>query len=296
MRQLLLAGICLMAAACSNSTQTPLTTPSATPAVTATPTTPKYAVETGADKLILRISTGGGLIAPASALTLTPEFALYGDGRIIVPGPQMEMFPAPMLPNLLVMRVTPAEIQTILAAADKDGLLGPDAAYRSGGIADAGTTTFVVKVNGATHRISADALMESGNGENAPDAAVRARLLEFRDATSNLSTLLGRSVAAAEAYQPASMRVFVNTAPTPDASATGIQILPWPLAANPATAGAPTLADGITCLLLSGANLTTFVTAAKTANALTVWTFASGRYSARLRPLYPDESGCAGGS
>ena len=81
-----------------------------------------------------------------------------------------------------------------------------------------------------------------------------------------------------------------------DASATGIQVLPWPLAANPATAGAPTLADGVTCLLLSGADLTTFVNAAKAANALTVWTFASARYSARPRPLYPDESGCAGGA
>ena len=121
---LLGAGL-LLAAACtvaSVGSPTPSTAPTATP--TAAPTAAAgYSVATGPNNLILRIATGGGFVAPSYMLTAVPGFALYGDGRIIVPGPVTAIYPAPLLPNLRIISVTPAEIQKIVAAADAAGLL-----------------------------------------------------------------------------------------------------------------------------------------------------------------------------
>ena len=288
-----LFAICLLTAACNSAGATG----SAGPGSSATPgaSVPRhYGVETGADDLILRIATGGGLVPPGYLLTSMPQFALYGDGRIIVPGPVAEIYPGPLLPNLLVLRVTPAEIQTILAAADRAGLLGPDASYNATGIADAGTTVFTINVGGATHTVSAYALMADVKSDNAADDAARARLLGFNNQTSNLDAFLGREVGYVEAYVPTGMRVFTRKAETVDAAEPSRQQLAWPLSIDPATAGQPTTVPDTSCVLLTGTDLATFTTVAKTANTATLWTYGTVHYSVSVRPLYPDESGCPG--
>ncbi len=292
MRKLVpLFAICLLTAACTSAGATG----SAGPGASGTPgstTPPKYAVETAPDKLILRIATAGGFIAPGYLLTSMPQFALYGDGRLIVPGPVVEIYPGPLLPNLLVMRVTPAEIQTILAAADKAGLLGPNASYLATGIADAGTTVFTTKVGGATHTISAYALMADAKADNVADDAARARLLEFENQISNLNAFLGRQVSDAESYAPTGMLVFARLADAPDPTAPAQQIVAWPLSLDPATVGQPTTVPQTSCIPLSGTDLATFLTVARTANAMSLWTYGTVRYAVSVRPLYPDESSC----
>jgi hypothetical protein len=254
---------------------------------------PTYDVGTGPGDLILKLTEGGGLFPLEYLLTGMPTFALYGDGRIIVQGPTTEIYPSPLLPNLRVIRVTPAEIQKIVGAADQAGLLGPDAHYDATNIFDAGSSVFVTIVAGKTHTISAYALFADGTTENAATAAARARLMTFHDRMEALSEFLGRPVSDEEAYEPAAMRVFVSAAnETPQPDGLERQVVDWPLAVDPATAGQPTTVPNVRCLLLSGADLATFLSVARTANALTIWQTASGRYSVMVRPLYPDESGC----
>jgi len=317
MRKLLpLLGTCLMVAACAGAgagSPTPggSSTPPATPAGS-----PGYAVATDPTKLILRIATGGGFIAPSYLLAAVPEFALFGDGRIIVPGPVAEIYPSPLLPNLLARRVTPAEIQKIVATADAAGLLGPDASFDALGIADAGTTVFTTVVNGKAHRISAYALSEAGGvGGHGPlggptadpaIAAARAKLSAFRSQMSDLTTFLGRPVSDTEAYVPAGLRAFLSdagpadpatdTAQPTDPAQPAVQAVAWPLSANPATTGQPTTVQGTVCVPLTGGDLSSFLAVARTANATTVWTYGKARYAVTVRPLYPNESGCAGGA
>ena len=132
MRKLIsLLGIGLLAAACSTAGAT--NRPDSTPAS-------HYNVATGADQLLLRVTTGGGLLPPGAQLTHKPWFALYGDGRIVVEGPRTETYPAPLLPDLRQMQVTPTEIQKIVGEADRAGLLGPDARFDAVDIYDASTT------------------------------------------------------------------------------------------------------------------------------------------------------------
>jgi hypothetical protein len=265
--------------------------PNATATTTAMPT-PYYNVATGATDLVLRIDTGGGLVPVSYLVAHMPQFSLYGDGRIVVPGPTIEIYPQPLLPNLRIMRITPSEIQTILAAADKAGLLAPNADYPAGGIADAPTTVFTVTVDGRTHRISAYALMAGVHADSADDEAAREKLREFADKIGDLNALLGRQVADSEAFEPTRMRIFVSQASDDDQAEPAPNRIVWPLAGDPATAGQNSSVPGTRCVLATGPDLAAFLDAAKQATAITRWTYGSLEYSVIVRPLLPDEAGC----
>jgi hypothetical protein len=271
----------LLVSACAGASSAASPTPAAT-----------YAVGSGSGDLILRVDTGGGLVPVGYFLNHLPEFSLYGDGRIVVPGPVAEIYPSPLLPDVRVMRVTPVEIQRIVAAADQAGLLGPNASYPGTGIYDAPTTIFTLTVAGVSHRIQAYALMAGVKSEKPADDAARARLLAFDDKIHALNRLLGRDVSDQEAFQPAGLRVFVRPAETVDPSEPAPTVLPWPLVSDPAKTGQPTDVPGTLCVLLSGTDLTEFTSTAGQANARTLWSFGTTRYSAVVRPLLPDETGC----
>jgi hypothetical protein len=252
-----------------------------------------YDVGTGSGDLILQVTTGGGLMPIEYSLTHMPDLALYGDGRIIVRGPQIEIYPGPLLPNMRVIRVTPDEIHKIVAAADDAGLLGPDANFNATDIFDGPSTTFITIVGGKTHTIGAYALGIGGTVDDPVVEAARARLLDFDAAIADLSKFLGRSISDEEAYEPAGMRVFAAVADeSHDASELERQVVDWPLTMDPATAGQAIDHQDYRCLLLTGADLAVFLTVARTANTLTIWRAPSGRYTVMVRPLYPDESSC----
>jgi hypothetical protein len=127
--------LALLLAACnSGGTVPPTATP---PGATSSPGSSAgpgaIAHPTGADDLVLRMEIGGGLVAPGWILSQLPLVSVYGDGRVITQGPQIEIYPGPALPNLLVSRVSEDGLQQILAAARDAGLVGPDASYRTRG-------------------------------------------------------------------------------------------------------------------------------------------------------------------
>jgi hypothetical protein len=261
----------------------------ATPATTRTPAN-TYAAATDPDKLVVRLDGAGGFVAPGYLLTRLPIFALYGDGRVIVGGPVDAIYPAALLPNLRQMSLKPAEIQQVLAAADADGLLGPDASYNATNVADAGTSVFTTIVGGMTHTISAYALTESGTADSPGAVAARTKLLDFSNKISDLSRFLGRTVSDAETYAATGMRVFIGPAiEAPDS--LGTPALVWPLTLSPLS-GRPTNVPGVTCLAIGGSDLAAFLKVAAGANVASGWSAPSGRFSVSVRPLYPDESGC----
>jgi hypothetical protein len=251
-----------------------------------------YGVATGSDQLVLRIASGGGLVPPQYTMTQTPLFALYGDGLIVVKGPVDSKFPGPLLPNLRQMRVTPVEIQRIIAFADAAGLLGPNARFDATNIFDAGTTTFTATVDGQTHTIGAYALGYEVTVADAVLAEARKKLSGFQDKLGDLATFLNREISDAAAYDAAATRLF----PSPvDASGQGDQTrqtLAWPLSVDPGTSGEATKVPKTRCLVVTGSEQASFLTIAKTANSQTLWSFGANSYSVLVRPLYPDESGC----
>ncbi len=249
---------------------------------------------TGASDLILRVETGGGFVMPSFTLRSVPGFSLYGDGRLIVEGPMIEIYPGPALPNLQVMRLSEEAVQAILEAAGNADLLVRDTSYDYNCIADAATTTFTVTADGATHTVSAYALGMDQDGGSCQGSNVDARtkLQDFATALGDLQSWLpAGSIGASEEYTPSEMRVYVQPYQAdPQLEEPAVD---WPLAAPLGSFGEPdpNLSDA-RCGVVSGADFDALLPLVRSANELTPWSSDGTDYGLIFRPLLPDEHAC----
>jgi hypothetical protein len=247
----------------------------------------------GADQLVLRMDVGGGFVAPSYSLRQIPASSLYGDGRLITAGPQIEIYPGPALPNLLVQPISEDGVQAILAAAKTAGLFGPDHHYDTMGVADAPTTTFTLNADGATHVISAYALAE-GQGNAGPDKAALDALAAFATKLGDLSSWLPKgAVGEQTSFEPSGLRVYVQDYSQAGGGAMQEATVDWPLAQPLASFGAPVAnLQGTTCGAVTGSDFGTLYPMAQKANEITPWRSGNARYLLLFRPLLPDETGC----
>src|SRR4030088_2437370 len=70
-----------------------------------------------AGDVVLRVSSGGGFVAPQMSLRTLPAFTLYGDGTVIVPGVQAQIFPGPAISPLVKGKLSEAQVQELLKRA-----------------------------------------------------------------------------------------------------------------------------------------------------------------------------------
>jgi hypothetical protein len=252
---------------------------------------------TGAGELVLRSATGGGLVPPGTVLRAVPEFSLLGDGRIIVPGPQMEIYPGPALPNLLQRSATEDGVQAILRAADEVGLLGPDRTLDAPGIMDAPTTIFTAVANGSRHVTSVYALgldVPTPPGVSEEELEARKALAAFQASLFNLDGWLPKGSLGEEApYTFDELRVYVEPyalSPEPELQQAE---KPWPLAEPLASFGERyDQFPDVRCGAVHGEDLARLLPEAQGSNELTPWTSGGERYHLVFRPLLPDEHGC----
>lgn len=250
----------------------------------------------GPDEVVLRVTVGGGFVPAEFNLTELPVFSLFGDGSVVTPGPQIAIYPAPALPNLLQRKVSESGVQQILRAAIEAGLEGPDRTLTDDRIADAPTTVFEVVTDGGTHTTSAYALgidTPGGNG-SAGDREARGRLRRFQERLEGLEQWLQEDqVGAEQQFEPRKTRVFVKPG-TPEPSEPGLEQpgLDWPLPGDLAAFGGPGSVLDYRCGVVEGEGLQELLDAAERANQLTPWVSQGKTYSVFFRPLLPDESGC----
>ena len=264
---------------------------------------------TAPDQVVVRISAGGGFVAPSYSIRQLPQFSLMGDGSAITPGAIAEIYPSPAIAPLFSQQVTPDGIQAILSLAETDGLLAPSRDYTdlgSIGIADAPTTTFTVVADGQTHTFNFYALGELG--QKKPDQMsqqefdARTKAQDFATKTGDLNWLPAGSAAQATPFVPSAVRVFVSDY-TPDSTVSEPAIA-WPLSTGLAGFGDPmtgaTNGGGLNtnnglpsrCGTVTGADLTTLLPLIDHANELSPWKSNGKEYGLLFRPLLPDESGC----
>lgn len=252
---------------------------------------------TGADQVVLRIEQGGGFVAFEYHLTSMPMVSVFGDGLVVTPGAQIEIYPGPALPALTQQRLSPDAIQLLLQAAIDAGL-GTDRSYTDFMmVSDMPTTTFTLTVDGQTHTTQVYAL---GFGEPGPkpdgmseeEYRARKELVAFEAKATDLGWLPQGSVSASETYHPSALRVFSSTY-RPDQSLTEPAVA-WPLTPGLATFGEPVAngPEGFRCGAVTGEDAATLLPLVEQANQLTPWTSGDARYTLLLRPLLPDESGC----
>jgi hypothetical protein len=252
----------------------------------------------GPNDLVLKVITGGGFVAPATHYKELPSFALYGDGRLITQGAQIEIYPGPALPSLQVTSITEAGVQAILEAAKAAGLLGPDRSYDFQNISDAPTTKFTVDAAGGAHVMSVYALYEAagagGQGPSPDEVQARQALSAFLTKLGDLKSWLPQgSVGEEDFYTFDELRIYVLGQSSPPDPGLEQKPVDWPLAQPLGSFGEP-LVNGPEgrCGSVSGDDLQTLRPLVENANELTPWRSDGTSYTLVLRPLLPDESGC----
>jgi hypothetical protein len=245
---------------------------------------------TGADELVVRVETLGGLLPPLERERQLPEISIYGDGLVIVPAPQRDIFPGPAGYDLDSFRIEADLLDDIVAEAVAIGLHGPDRSLEQEGpdfVADAGATVVTVVTDGSSHVTSADALFDESTGRE------RQLLSEF---VGNLHQL--RSAADEVAVVESSrLRVYV-AAPEPGfgGELDVADEVVWPFAEPLASWGEPIPPDGLSvdvrCRVVEGDQLEAVLPVLRSASAATIVVEGDDRRILAYRPVLPDEDGC----
>jgi len=257
------------------------------------------------EALVFRIASGGGFVPADFIFSNLPGFTLVGDGRVIVTGPQVEIYPAPALPALNVRRLNDAGMQLVLREILDSGQFAADAAWLGANsfVADAPDTVFTLHADGreVEVRVYALGILDPEQGGDWPQISSEEReahrdLHRLSDRLMSLDAWLPAAAWADPSWQPFTgdtIRLLVRSvdgeSPNPDG--LPFQELAWPSADDPEAFGEPVAWDeGSRCGVASGSEAAAWYAALAQANQLTRWTRGSHRYTVAVRPLLPDEA------
>jgi hypothetical protein len=249
------------------------------------------------DHVLVRVAWEGGFVPVEWTYTNLPNFSLYGDGTLIVPGAQIEIYPSPALPAISTRAVSEAGIQAILAEAltATEKLPANLDDMGSVGIADAPTTVISLSTEGTQRTVRVYALGElPERPEGMPEDVFRARRA-LQDLVAKLTGPDGwlpeGSIGAEEAYDATGARLFVG--PHRKVEDLPQERIAWPLDVGLDGFGSPAdVPGGYRCGTVTGSDWTTVRAEAERANQLTPWVDGGSRYSILFRPLLPDEKSC----
>jgi hypothetical protein len=226
---------------------------------------------------------------------------MTGDGRVIVPGAQIDIFPPPALPAVNVRKLNEDGIQAVLKEIARTGLFGKSADYLAAQNfnADAGNTVFTLHAEGKDVTITVFALGAfdspgSYPGVSADELAANQTLSRLFQQLGNLDAMLPASAWADEgwhAYQPEALRLLVRNADAdpPDENGIGNALLDWPVDSDPATFGDLTSDGERRCGVVNGQEAEDWYAAAGNANQLTRFVKGDHRYEVTVRFQLPDE-------
>jgi hypothetical protein len=242
---------------------------------------------TAGDRAIVRLSLGGASVEGADFHT-PPQLVILGDGTVFQPGPQIEIYPGPLLPALATAKLDEAGVQAVLQAAKDAGLLAAPPAYDmppgAPQVADSPATTLELRAGGGefTHTAYALGLGADPGTESTP---ARTTLNDFVTKLHDLPTLAAGHISADEVYEPERFGVIARPATpeelAPPEEGPAPETVPWPDAAGK-------LADGVGRCVEPPADAVS--DPFKQANQLTRFTQDGVTYVVFVRVLLPDES------
>ncbi|WP_225755664.1 hypothetical protein [Actinotalea sp. Marseille-Q4924] len=267
------------------------------------------------DTPMLQVVQAGGFVMPGYDFASVPPITVYEDGRAITHGPQIEIFPGPVLPNLLVAELTDEDLDAIVAAARDAGLLTESPDYGQPPVADAPTTSVTLTVDGETYVHAANALglgdgteppMDEGivGGEDGADGGsdemgqpqeigLTPEQVEARTALNDFLAAVYDIVPTGEG-EPYDVTAFAVAGRPADGGAAADpelapQVVPWPLEEV-------ALADLGECVVVDGDAAATLLETLADANQLTQFDEAGTTYEVWFRPLLPHETECPDGA
>jgi hypothetical protein len=284
-----LAALLMLSACAQRGTAAP-------PPDTSTPP-PSAVLPEGDTTLVLRVEYVGGFVPAEWTYGRLPTYSLYADGRLITDGPVPAIFPGPALPNVQVQQLDDAALQDLLDQAVAAGI-SETTDLGSPPVADASSTRFTLTTSDGTvvrevYALSDYVFEDDGaqGGLDEDQVAGRARLSDLLVALSDVDQQPGPDGRpAVESYVPAAVAAIATPWVAPEHPLTPPE-QPWP---GPELPGEPLGGPlQVGCVVAAGEQAAAVLAAAAEANAATPWVTGGTRWSVLLRPLLPDESGCA---
>lgn len=241
-------------------------------------TTPETTVPSTIEGPMLTIGTVGAFMPVAFAIDQYPHYTITRDGRLIYVGPVPEIFPGPLLPNILEVQLDADTLDEIQRLIDEIGFADFDekTIEQEPGmmVADAGVTVFTYIDAEGEHVYNFDAM---GVAESRGTDAIL--LLEIDDILSEAANGTGTP------YVSDSLQVMAGEAL---AMSEPFETAPWPLEV-PLEDMEPFQND-VRCVVLTGqaADDATAVFADATAG----YRWGDAEVALIARPLLPGEDGC----
>ena len=230
-------------------------------------------------------------LPPVGAFGASGPILVIHQGALIVHGPQMAIYPGPLLPNLQQRPMSQAGIDAIVAAARSAGLLDgpPDL---TGGLPPGGQTAHLrFVIDGVEREVRGDpsrqivCITSPCDGAPGTPEAFGQFWARIQDVQSWLGPELGQ-----EAPYATDRLAVLLTEPVLDA-ALPPSFARWPLAGDMAKFGVELPgAPPARCGVVEGEELAPVLAAFGRANALTRWTDdTDAQYGVVARPLFPGE-------
>lgn len=276
-------------------------------------------VDTDADAPVLQVHSAGGFVMPGYDFAAVPTLTVYEDGRAITHGPQILIFPGPLLPNLLVAELTEDDVAAIVEAARDAGLLGEAPDYGQPPVADVPTTYVTLTVDGETYVHAANALgMGDGTDAGAGEGIVGADDGAADDGAAGGSDEMGQPQDIGLTPEQVEARTVLNdflaevNGIVPTGDGEPYDITAFAVDGRPADGGAPAdpefapqvvpwlltsvaLADLDGCVVVDGDDAATLLGTLRDANQLTQFDEGGTTYEVWFRPLLPHETECPDG-
>lgn len=211
---------------------------------------------TGADDVVIEIAYEGGFLPIEAVFTQLPVLLVAGDGHQYVQGPQIEIYPGPLLPNVQVSDIGESGIQALLELAAEHGLLTEREYESPTNVADASDTVVTIRANGETYVHRAYALGIGGGFDGSAETGDRAELQAFVEAAT------AGAASGEQPFEPAAY--LVKATPVDDLSGYEIEptVMNWPadvsVALVDATECAEVPADEVAELFTNANQLTFF--------------------------------------
>ena len=244
----------------------------------------------GPGRLVLAVEHVGGYTTPEELAARVPLVAVHGDGRVVAPGAQIEVYPPPALPPLQVWQLDADGVRTVVDRAVAAGVTD-SGDLGSPPVADAPATRFTLVTDEGTAVREVEALFElpGDDGLTPEQQAARGELLGLLDVLTSPEPL---GATGPEPYEAEAVAAVVSPWTPPEDPVLAQPDVSWP---GPALPGEPLPGGmGLSCVTARGAEADAVLAAAAGATTLTPWVAGDGtRWSLRLRPLLPYETGCA---
>ncbi|HEY5579415.1 MAG TPA: hypothetical protein VIL12_07000 [Acidimicrobiia bacterium] len=233
------------------------------------------------DAAILRVEDVGGFVPIEYTISQGPRYVLSGGRELISLGPQIMIYPGPMLPNYQTVQLGEDDLDLILEAVVATGLPGFEEkrdTTASSFVADAATTVVTFSDSQGDHVFAVYALGIS----------------EFADpqvqALEDLIALLDELAVSGPSADYETDRVQVVAREGEPEEPDFAVVKPWPVEPTPGEFEQPV--EGVGCEVFEGAEGEMLLDEFGQSHQLTYFEADETTYWVLPRPLLPGESGC----